>query len=794
MHETSDELRRVAIAVLALSSMIGCSRSGVPDPARPEPPSAPSARYVMEQVTQDRWISARQRSEFTPFTRATSTLYLDLAAPDARTGERTIHVAFRAPRSPDSAALRVRPDGRVVRYDAWTPAIPLPPMIVPGDSARFARIPLRPGGRLALPETRVWDLVPRVRPRRLVAGSRWTDTLALDAEQEGFRQTLAGVRTSVLIGDSVVAGQRLWIVRDSAAVRYTERDLEHERTLDTLVAMDRTVTGTIRGRYVYDPDLRFSHVRNDTTSLSGDAVLRYPDGRTFATPVRYERTRHWTLYDTATFTTRQAARRAEIQRTYSGPVASASNETERRLGAGDTALRDSLTSVWASERDPNRRDELYRVLLLWGRPVPAFRNELDARRMAAGDTAFILRELARRAYPARPRIDVDAAQQMIRVMSDPGLPFAFGWSRDAIYENLVQTFSTWPPAIAPGTSQWRCTPDACRLLGEQWQRASEPRLRDVGLAVLATIDPVRWADTAIARAAAGSSVIQRVAQLANGVGATWPAAAKLALPAEDADWRAWLAWMNAPNPRYRVPPTASHGGGIQVRFEESHATAIRFHQVRTGRDVIGDLRRDLAAASDDSARLVYGSMLSGLGDAPPSVDEIAAQLRSGSAAQVALARRSMHTVFGGRASRADSVTTVAIIDRLIASMIDGSEPWPQLTPRPGPTPAPAPPPAFPPRYVLADSIPPALQAKWRDRVRLISLDDWRRMPERQAAELVTFSAVERIGPFVRVQQHVSGRLARQPNETPHLFFSGVSYQLLATGDGWVIVESGMWIT
>ncbi|HEX6049091.1 MAG TPA: hypothetical protein VFZ21_07480, partial [Gemmatimonadaceae bacterium] len=402
MHETSDELRRVAIAAVALSAMIGCGRGGAPDPARPEPssaPSTPAARYVLEQATQDRWISARQRSEFAPFTRATAALYLELAAPDARTGERTIRVAFRAPASRDSAALRVGPDGRVVRYDAWAPVIPLPPMIVPGDSARFARFRLRPGGRLALPETRVWDLVPRVRPRRFVAGSRWTDTLALDAAEDGYRQTLAGVRSSVLVGDTVVAGRRLWIVRDSAVVRYTERDLEHERTLDTLVAIDRTVAGTIRGHYVYDPDLRFSHARTDTTSLSGDAVLRYPDGRTFAVPVRYERTRQWTLYDTATFATRQAARRAEILRTGGGAVASPSNETERRLAAGDTALRDSLTSVWASERDPNRREELYRTLLLWGRPVPSFLDELNARRVAAGDTAFILRELARRAYP-----------------------------------------------------------------------------------------------------------------------------------------------------------------------------------------------------------------------------------------------------------------------------------------------------------------------------------------------------------------------------------------------------------
>ena len=98
------------------------------------------------------------------------------------------------------------------------------------------------------------------------------------------------------------------------------------------------------------------------------------------------------------------------------------------------------------------------------------------------------------------------------------------------------------------------------------------------------------------------------------------------------------------------------------------------------------------------------------------------------------------------------------------------------------------------RYVLADSVPPALRAKWRDRVRFVTLDEWRQLPEHQAAELVTFAAVERNGPFVRVQTGIAGRLARQPNETPRLYASGMSYYLLESGDGWVIVDGMMWIT
>ena len=55
-------------------------------------------------------------------------------------------------------------------------------------------------------------------------------------------------------------------------------------------------------------------------------------------------------------------------------------------------------------------------------------------------------------------------------------------------------------------------------------------------------------------------------------------------------------------------------------------------------------------------------------------------------------------------------------------------------------------------------------------------------------------ARERVGPFVRVRVSTAGRLARQPNETPHLFYGDATYCLLATGDGWVIVQLWMSMT
>ena len=86
--------------------------------------------------------------------------------------------------------------------------------------SRFARVRLFSGGRLTLPESRLWDLVPTFPAAAVRPGVRWTDTLARAASRDGYRQTLRGVRVSTLLDDTTVGGRHLWVVRDSARVRY----------------------------------------------------------------------------------------------------------------------------------------------------------------------------------------------------------------------------------------------------------------------------------------------------------------------------------------------------------------------------------------------------------------------------------------------------------------------------------------------------------------------------------------------------------------------------------------------
>ncbi|MEJ7811924.1 MAG: hypothetical protein WKG32_16045 [Gemmatimonadaceae bacterium] len=781
--------------------------------ALPAQAAAPAAEYSVEIQVRDRWMHGRQQPRFTTFAQARSWLSMDSLRADSAAGAAGAagagqHVAYftlgRFASGRDSGLIVFRRDGRVTALEAsLQPRTRTVPYTQAGDSARDARRRLSSGGRVTLPASRLWELIPTFRPARLRAGARWADTLALATEQEGFRQSLRGTRVSTLVGDTTVGGQRLWVVRDSARVHYEERSVEEERTLDTLVSVERSADGVICGWHLYDPSLGLFRVRSDTTLLSGEAVLRYPDGRAFRTPARYERFRQWDLYDAAAFAARQAGLQAERERVSGGMVIVPTTDIARRLAAGDSAARDSLLDAWRRSDDPDERARLFGLVSMWGARAPGIRARLDSMRVAAGDTAFLYAWLARRAYSPSERADVADMRQMIAFMEEPGWAFALNVSRDWLYENLRQGLLTWPPAVAADTGRRMCTPDACRLLAEQWPVAREPRLRELGLVTLVALDPARWSDTVLARARAGSRFLDPAVLLVRGVGATWPAAAKAELPPPAADWRAWMEWTSGTDPRVAAtaaPPPPARPPEWRVRFEESHATAIRFYQARTGRDVIGELRRGFAQAESDSARLVYGTMLGGLGALRLSVEEIATYLRGGSPALVALGTRELARLFRDPPPRADSATALLLLDRLIATLVEGAPGWPSLRARSDSARPPrgARPEANPrptrPVFLLADSLPPALRAKWKDRAAIVTSEEWARRSLREPGDLYTLSSVGRIGPFVRLYMDAAGRLARREDQAPALYGSGTTYYLMELNGEWVAVSISAWVS
>ena len=567
-------MHRPILLVLSLGILLPApapGQSAATTPRRPASPvraaaeTSPLAGYVFERHVRERWLHGRQAPGFTTFQTSGGRIHIDAVDDDAH-GRRTFHLFVEGRRMDGPAALMVDSAGRVVSAVATAERRDGPYYTLERPNL-FGERPLP-----SLHETRAWELVPAFHPPRLVRGASWTDTLDLAAERDGIHSTLRGVRRSTLLGDTIVDGRRLWIVHDSARVHYTERRVVRERTLDTLVVVDRDASGTIRGRYFYDTELRVYHVRDDTTELAGTAVLRYPDGRTFPTPARLERTRRLELLDPATREARARAREAEWR---------AEHAARPRPGPG------AAPSSADRERD---------------------------QAVEPGDTARVLRELlSSSGRPGRP-LHTAELELLLPFMDDPGLAFAFGLRRDPLYQELQHHLLHRPPAVTADTTDWPCTPDACRLLARQWHTAREPRLRDLGLIAQMVLDPARWADTLVAHAASSTALLESALWLARGVGATWRASSKPPLPEPEADWRVWLAWMNGWSHDEASSEVDEIGPGSRIRFNSTHATALRFHEAWTGRDIVAELRKKLETAATDSARLVYGLILLELGE------------------------------------------------------------------------------------------------------------------------------------------------------------------------------------
>jgi len=719
--------------------------------------------YAIEVHVSERLLNGRQQQRFTPFRDRDYWLFADSAR--GTNGKRT---AFVSSRERGSIFLD---------YD----------------------------GPLSLPATKLWDAVPNFHPPRLAAGARWTDPVDWRADSLGNRQTLSGRRVSWIVRDTTVGGRTLWIVVDTTVGRYDELALRTERTLDTIVPVTRTGAVTIYGRMVYDPALGLARVRDDTLSMSGSAVLRYPDGRSFSTPAHDVRIRHAVLYDAAAYRARQAAIRAEAERRYSGGVVIvATDSLDRRMQRGDTAARDSVVRLWRQARDPNEYARLYGRLAMWNRDG-GFMRRLQEARVADGDTAFWLDRLARAEYRERGTTPIDTTlmRRLIAVLSDPGLLFAFDIERDPFYEDLAQTLYTYPPAAIRDTASWPCTPASCRMLAEQYPSATEPRLRRVALVARFVLDPRAWTDTLVSHAHESASIFASPLMLARGVGATWPAATQRPIPPPGADWHAWTDWMNGRDTawarKHPAPPALAARLESPLRFDDSHATVIRFMERRTGRDIIGELRHQLATSTSDSARLVYEYMLINLGALQPTTESVAALLRSSSPARRSLGVQEVQRLFGGKTERADASTTDSLQDVLIATALEHhGKRWRSLQPEPDAPPRPAPPPMREApnelTFLLADSISPGLRAKWAPHVPVITQAEWNKRSDREGGTLFTLTSVSRVGPFARLGVDSFGRIPRQPNQAPWLYYAHTTYYLMQLDGEWVVVTMDGWIT
>lgn len=731
--------------------------------------------YVMERAIRDRWMHGRQLPEFTEFEEGSAWIHLDSVrrAPDTMARDSHIfHLIVRRAALRFPGTLLTGPGGRTVRYmvGEWQRGFPIPI----ADTARARRSSegiLFRGyrGPLELPESVGWDFVPTFHPASPQPGATWVDTLDRTAARMGFTQSLSGVRASMILRDTVVAGRTLWVVRDSMPARYAERWTRMDWSLEAEVETRRRAEGVVLGTHLYDPELGLFVARWDTTRLVGEAVRTLPDGREFRTPAVYEATREWTLHNLEAYEAKQAELRVARNRTWTGPVIMRARDPAEKRRQWD-----SLEAVFLAAPDRPARIAAFKTLRRSGPTSPAQAFDLRSYALQIGDTTAAV------AITMRRRLDVRGFRLLLPFLNDPGVLLDMQMPSGGQYNDLAMKIGQDPPVLVPDTSRWPCTPEACRMLAAQADVGAEPRLRDLALLMNLTLAPREWYDHVVQRAEDGSVLAKQARALAEGA-TTWYNQTVPA-PGPEASWREWMGWA---------------GAGLQVL--SSGRRALRLYEIRTDVSVAAAFRQRLTEAPSDSARLVYGMLLLALDEADPTPDEVTANLDAGSEALTTLAHSQLARLLSRNSAPADEQTARELTDALLEHLLLGAPIWPGTPDRWNPgreerrvvggnnrsaT----------PQMLLTDSLPPGLAEKWASKIDLMTRDEWTARSDLLPGELIDVGPVVRAGPFARVSVGWSGRMDRRDVGTPYAWSASQTFYLRQVGDKWIYVTGSSMIT
>jgi hypothetical protein len=336
------------------------------------------------------------------------------------------------------------------------------------------------------------------------------------------------------------------------------------------------------------------------------------------------------------------------------------------------------------------------------------------------------------------------------------------------------------------------TQEALELLAAQYDRNVDPRLRHVALHVRASMNPA-WADTVLREFRTGRApLLASAVDIITGIGSTNRLARQLPIPEPGADWTAWRDWLGVANPDSPGPA----GSRPLWLGRPGNSGAIRYRERATGRDITGELHRSFASATNDTAKVVFGQVLNGLGASVWSPDETARELREGSVMMRTLAAQSLSRITAGgignfAATPLDSALADAIVDQMLEARYAGRDAWTTLDAKRGVATTPArtmqTSPLGTKLYLNAAGLSAPLRQKWSSRVTIVTDAEWSALNVREAAELVTVRAAVRAGPFVRLGFMVNGRAARAPDQPPGAGSSSTGYLLMSFDGEWVIV-------
>lgn len=605
--------------------------------------------------------------------------------------------------------------------------------------------------------------------------------------------TIDAVRSSRTLRDTSVLGRRVHMVRDSTAISIEHATLVPSRFHSNVERTRESLRGTIVGIRLVEAETHRAFQMDDTVAMQGTLVSDDGLGGRFRSPLLITSTRRATLHD------------AFWQSTVAREPFDMVRYDAARPQPLTSARRDSLFLRLDAARALGTRDSVRAMLLALGAP-DASRDttiwpRVRARSLAIGDTASTIAGLRDGALNSGRSISAEDYHMLRPSLADAVTAFRLGVDREVLALDLMHFLMRAPPVLAAPGAPPMCAPNACAAMRAD-ARSSQPGLQAVGLVAAMVSEPRIWTDSVLRYAATNPYLATRARWFAEGVASTAVASAKAPIPEPDAPYDAWRHWLTGRDSSYerslrtdtmmlRLSRQMNRPRPIQASSEA--AAAIRFAQVRTGRDYLASLRAYRDTTGADSARALFNALLIALGDRTYTDAEISRILLSPTGAERDAAKAQLTRTLSG-AMRPAGDSLAAVVGRHLVNMVfadstlsrsdnaAGGENryWVQKAVD------------SLPRYVLMHAFPDAPRARAAALGYAPVERGWQLRPG-DNGYLIEFGAVQQRGAFVQVAVTYSTLYSRGATRSGG-YAGGFQLTLVEGPNGWTVIDAMSWVT
>lgn len=614
---------------------------------------------------------------------------------------------------------------------------------------------------------------------------------------EYVQQARGTIRTT-FVRDTTVDGTRLLKLRDSITVTVSSTSPVEERTIMGGRIDTRELRGLTTVTRLFDPLTELFVTAHDTTWLTGIETRQLPEGRKLVDSIQFQRFRALAFRDTALH------RKLEMQeyagRFGVGMVSRPAPGAQPIADVRQPRVVDSLFEAYTVARDQTERDAILKTPNLLLRPN--MRERFARWHAERRDTVSALRLIT---------LDFDSplsawTWNLVRpVLDDPQHAMRLGINSNGWYEAFEYEFRHYPFQTARNSPQWRdmrwCPRSVCEFVAQEFRRAKESRLRTIGLMAQYRLNPAIYADTLIARAKNGETLLGALSEQAQGLNRNSTANPVVPMPSAGAPWREWFVWargatdstlkLMSPEPAFASAPTPglrSPDPAAAARLSPN-GDLLRIAELRRGWSLRDTFAIKYAQATVDTARYVYFRLLQSLDETPKVSGDILSIMRSPSVYDRIMSDALVAQL---KFVPADSATRYQIERAIVDTWLDSAPAWPpidstrvQIVPiykLGGSLKA----------HVIADSLHRETVARLTSAGVALHARNWK-LPNEDSGQVITLGPILQSGAFARFEYSSYG-LVRLPDGTGCGDARGGSCILVLVDGVWYLFSASFWVT